>query len=305
MTTISVIIPTYNRRDHLMACLASVRTQRRIPDEVIVVDDGSTDGTRDVLDAVVGITLLHQANGGPGAARNRGAAAATGDYLAFLDSDDLWFPWSLDALAALIERHDKPTLLFARFQDFSGVAASVCEESCEGRAFQTFLDSAAHSHFAGAGMMVIERRAFLASGGFVEDRLNAEDHDLVLRLGVERGFVQTMRPVIVGHRIHAGNEMANLDKTARGVARLIENEKAGIYPGGSGRREARRTIITRHARPAVLDAIRAGSLRTAWRLYRDTLLWNARAGRIAFLLGGPLLLLRAMITMRMRLRAAS
>jgi glycosyltransferase involved in cell wall biosynthesis len=307
MTTFSVIIPTYNRRDHLMACLASVMAQRRRPDEVIVVDDGSTDGTRDALAAAEGITVIYQSNAGPGAARNRGAAAASGDYLVFLDSDDLWFPWSLGALAALVARHGEPALLFARFEDFSGDLEPAPEEPAEGLAFPTFLDSSAHSFFAGAGMMVIDRRVFHGAGGFAEDRLNAEDHDLVLRLGVERGFVQTLRPIILGHRIHAGNEMGDLSKTMLGVARLIERERSGIYPGGEARRDARRAVIARHARPTVLDAIRAGALRGAWRLYGDTLLWNARAGRVAFLLAGPVLMLRAMLSAKTKswVRAAS
>jgi glycosyltransferase involved in cell wall biosynthesis len=300
VTTFSVIIPTYNRCEHLLACLASVAAQRRRPDELIVVDDGSTDGTRDALADIEGIAVVHQANAGPGAARNRGASAAKGDYLVFLDSDDLWFPWSLDALATLVERHGQPTLLFARFEDFSGDLDAPAEEAAEGLAFSTFLDSSAHAFFAGAGMMVIDRQAFHEAGGFVEDGLNAEDHDLVLRLGIEPGFVQTLRPVILGHRIHAGNEMGNFDKTLRGVARLIERERSGTYPGGVARRDARRTVIARHARPMVLDAIRAGELRAAWRLYSDTLLWNARAGRMAFLLAGPVLLLRAMLSAKAR-----
>lgn len=296
MTTFSVIIPTYNRREHLSACLSRVMAQRRRPDEVIVVDDGSTDGTRDWLATTEDVTVIHQANAGPGAARNRGAAAASSDYLVFLDSDDLWFPWSLEALAALVSRHGQPALLFARFEDFTGDIEQPSEELAEGLAFPTFLDSSAHPYFAGAGMMVIDRRAFHGVGGFVEDRLNAEDHDFALRLGVGRGFVQTLRPVIVGHRIHAGNEMGDLGKTMLGVARLIERERSGIYPGGTARRGARRAVIARHARPTVLDAIRAGELRAAWRLYNDTLLWNARAGRVAFLLVGPALMVRAMLS---------
>jgi glycosyltransferase involved in cell wall biosynthesis len=277
-----------------------VSAQRRRPDEVIVVDDGSIDGTREALATATGVSVIHQANAGPGAARNRGAAAAKGDYLVFLDSDDLWFPWSLDALAALVARHDQPVLLFARFEDFAGDIDPPSEESPEGLVFPAFLDASEHSFFAGAGMMVIDRRAFHDAGGFAEDGLNAEDHDLALRLGTARGFVQTMRPVIVGHRIHAGNEMGDLGKTMLGIARLIERERSGIYPGGAARSAARRTVIARHARPTVLDAIRAGSLRAAWRLYRDTLLWNARAGRVAFLFAGPLLLLRAMLSTKAR-----
>ncbi len=293
MTTFSVIIPTHNRREHLLACLASVSAQRRRPDEVIVVDDGSTDGTAEALSALGNVTVIRQVNAGPGAARNRAAAAASGDYLAFLDSDDVWFPWTLEVFAAFVARHEQPALLFARFEEFSGERAEAAEEPAEGLAFPTYFDASAHAYFAGAGMMVIDRRTFLALGGFVEDRLNAEDHDLALRLGSARGFVQTMRPVTVGHRVHAGNETGDVRKTIRGMERLVERERAGLYPGGAASRNARRSLIAHHARPVVLRAIQAGALGAAWRLYRDTLLWNVRAGRAAFLVAGPLLMLRA------------
>lgn len=303
MTTFSVIIPAYNRRAHLMACLDSVMAQRHRPDEVIVVDDGSTDGSCEAIATFGGVTVIRQQNAGPGAARNRGALAARGDYLVFLDSDDLWFPWSLEALAALVVLYDRPALVFARFEDFSGDPGPPREEPAEGVAFPTYLHSAAHAFFAGAGMMVIERRVFHELGGFLEDRLNAEDHDLVLRLGTKQGFVQTLRPVIVGHRIHAGNEMGDLDKTVAGVKRMITNEREGNYPGGAAYRTARRTLIARHVRPVVLQAIRTGSWLTAWGLYSNTFFWNARAGRVAFLLAIPALLLQAFIAAKARTRA--
>lgn len=278
-----------------MSCLASVSAQRRRPDEVIVVDDGSTDGTQAALAGMEGVTLIQQANAGPGAARNIGAAAASSDYLAFLDSDDLWFPWTLEVLSKLVARHALPSLLSARYEDFSGETVAPCEEAAEGLAFPSFLDSAARAVIVGAGMMVISRDAFVASGGFTEDRQNAEDHDLALRLGTAQGFVQTLRPVTMGRRIHDGNETGDLDKTIRGIARLIERERAGAYPGGDTWKDARRMVITRHVRPAVLAAIRVGYVRAAWQLYRDTLSWNARAGRAVFLVASPLLMLHAAI----------
>lgn len=296
MTTFSVIVPTYNRREPLLECLASVSAQRRRPDEVIVVDDGSTDGTVEALAGTEGVTVIRQSNAGPGAARNRGAAAAIGDYLVFLDSDDVWLPWSLEVLATLVERHSRPALLFARFEDFSGEFSAPKEEPAEGLAFPAFLSAAARAFIAGAGMMVIDRHIFLAAGGFAEDRLNAEDHDLALRLGVERGFVQTSRPITIGHRIHAGNQMGNLENTLRGIGRLVERERTGQYPGGAAWQDARRTVITRHVRPVVLQAIQAGNLRAAWQLYRRTLSWNMRAGRAGFILGSPLLMLRAALS---------
>lgn len=304
MTTFSVIIPTCNRREHLLSCLASVSAQRLRPDEVIVVDDGSTDGTQAALAGLEGVTVIHQVNAGPGAARNRGAAAASGDYLAFLDSDDVWFPWSLEMISKEVARHARPALLAACFEDFSGTSIDPSEEAVEAVPFPEFLSAAAHAFIVGAGMMVVDRHVFTAVGGFTEDRLNAEDHDLALRLGTQRGFVQFLRPVMMGRRIHAGNETGNAERTIRGIARLIERERAGAYPGGETWEGARRMVITRHVRPIVLLAIREGNIRAAWQLYCDTLAWNARAGRAGFLIACPLLMLRATLSALVGRRSA-
>ena len=98
MSTISVVIPNYNRAALIGETLDNVLAQSRPPDEVIVVDDGSTDDSAAVVERFgERVTLIRQANRGPGAARNRGLAAARGDLIQFMDSDDLW---SLNKLAA-------------------------------------------------------------------------------------------------------------------------------------------------------------------------------------------------------------
>jgi len=97
MPRFSVIIPTYNRAALLADTLASVFSQRFTDFEVLIVDDGSTDETERVLsDHASRIRVWTQAHRGPGAARNVAAEQARGRYLAFIDSDDVWFPWTLD-----------------------------------------------------------------------------------------------------------------------------------------------------------------------------------------------------------------
>src|SRR3954470_1810603 len=103
--TVSVIIPTYNYARYLPQAIDSALGQTHAPLEVIVVDDGSTDDTPRVLEAYASrIRVIRQANQGAGAARNAGIAAARGEYVAFLDSDDLW-------------RRDKLELQLARFRE--------------------------------------------------------------------------------------------------------------------------------------------------------------------------------------------
>lgn len=89
---VSVIIPTFNRMEMLAETIATVEAQSHPNIEIIVIDDGSTDGTRTRFGHLSHIIYLHQENAGPSAARNRGIRRATGKYLAFLDSDDRWQP---------------------------------------------------------------------------------------------------------------------------------------------------------------------------------------------------------------------
>lgn len=104
--SVSVIIPTYNRIRTLSRALDSVLAQTRKIDEIIVVDDGSTDATVDlVLDSYPQVRLLQQPNLGVSAARNHGIKKANGDWIALLDSDDRWLPTKLEAQFALVEQH--------------------------------------------------------------------------------------------------------------------------------------------------------------------------------------------------------
>lgn len=91
--TLSVVIPAYNRAALLPITLRSLLAQERVADEILVVDDGSTDGTAEVAAAFgTPVRVIRQANQGPGAARNRGLAEARGDFIHFFDSDDLALP---------------------------------------------------------------------------------------------------------------------------------------------------------------------------------------------------------------------
>src|SRR5207247_273540 len=176
----SVIIPTYDRRELLRQTLASLWAQTLTDYEVIVVDDGSTDGTWEELQALGSrVRALRQQNAGPGAARNLGAKHARGDYLAFLDSDDVWFPWTLDFFTELIRRHAVSSVLSAKLMEFTcrSELASVCESPVKAEAFSDYFASHRAGYFVGAGMAVLKREGFVQVGGFTDRRINAEDHD--------------------------------------------------------------------------------------------------------------------------------
>lgn len=109
---ISVVIPLYNKAPHIKATLDSILNQTLLPKEIIVVDDGSTDGSGDIVESFNNplIKLLKQPNLGESAARNAGTVAAKGCFVAFLDADDYWYPNHIDTLVRLINAYPNASL---------------------------------------------------------------------------------------------------------------------------------------------------------------------------------------------------
>jgi glycosyltransferase involved in cell wall biosynthesis len=284
----SVIIPTCNRCAYLKATLESVWRQTFDDYEVIVVDDGSTDETAHYLSQISDrLTALRQSNLGPGVARNKGAEHARGEYLAFLDSDDLWFPWTLKTVAQLIDEHDRPALVAASLTGFKDPTEldAIQHSPTSSAFFSDYLSSSDRDCFVGAGMTFVSREKFLETGGFTAREINLEDHDLILRLGTARGFVQILGPPTLGWRRHTSTLSDQYARSFAGCRYLIESEQRGAYPGGKSRARARRKVITRHTRPWALTFARGGEWRLAWSLYRSTFLWNLGLQRWRFLMG--------------------
>jgi hypothetical protein len=164
----------------------------------------------------------------------------------------------------------------------------ISEASVHADFFEDYFASSQRGYFVGAGMSVLRRDEFMKTGGFTERRINAEDHDLILRMGDARGFVQVTSPVTLGWRRHAGSATTNLPDTIMGSSYLVEQERRGAYPGGAARERERQRILTRHVRPVSLDCLRQGMRREAWELYSATLSWHARLGGWKYLMGFPL-----------------
>ena len=302
----SVAIPTFNRGELLLRTLESVWQQTFRDFEVIVVDDGSTDGTCERLRGQTDrLRLMEQANSGPGAARNAAMRVARGQYVAFLDSDDIWFPWTLATFHELIERHHQPAVLSAALVEFESESElrEVRQTEITEAAFEDYFSSSAEGHYVGAGMSVLRRDVLLETGGFPEDRANAEDHDLIFRLGTAAGFIQVKSPITLGWRRHAVSETRDVASTAAGVLRMVRNERGGRYPGAAARRHQRRAILTSHARPASLGCLRQGVWAAAWRVYLATLGWHIVERRWRFVLGFPPLFLMAALKPAGRTRA--
>jgi glycosyltransferase involved in cell wall biosynthesis len=167
---VSVVIPAYNSAGWIAEALASVAAQTAPADEVLVVDDGSTDGTAELVESL-GARCLRQANAGCAAARNAGVRAATGDLIAFLDADDLWTPEKLEVQAEHMERNPGLLYTIAHFRHFidgsvEGVRADTLEGVHPGRLPST---------------LIARPEAFEVVGGFDEGMLSGSDIDWFAR----------------------------------------------------------------------------------------------------------------------------
>lgn len=228
--TVSVIIPAYNSAAFVEETIASVAAQQRPPDELIVVDDGSTDCTAEVVERALARTsipaqLIRQENGGVAVARNRGALASHGDLVTFLDADDLLLPEHLAAVEKLLDHHPGAVVGFADVREFDEdgeVPRSTRERSLHRRSgIHTAPAALPGATLLGDGLTaafllgnfisnssaVIRRTALSRIGLFDPAFRIGEDRDLYLRLSLLGPFVEL--PQVTGlRRRHANSIMA-------------------------------------------------------------------------------------------------
>lgn len=202
---VSVIIPTYNRGSIIGRTIDNVFEQTYRNIEVIVVDDGSTDGTASVLDRYGNrIRVRTQQNSGPAVARNHGVRAARGDIIAFQDSDDLWKPTKIERQVRLLEKdRSVPCCL-----------CNVLLRVVDGAQLTSFDHSLVHpTHEEGLWINILEvlatrfvlfnqaaairRGAFERIGGFDQSLKYLEDYDLPLRLAMEGPWFGIREPLVL------------------------------------------------------------------------------------------------------------
>jgi glycosyltransferase involved in cell wall biosynthesis len=180
--TISVVIPLYNRRQEVLRALASVLRQSRAADEIVVVDDGSKDGSAEAVEGLgnARVRLVrHPQNRGASAARNTGIAAAQGDWIALLDSDDEWAPRKLELQSAALAGASFP----------AGATGYVIRDYRTGeersfipRADDATLDSLVWGCPFGIGSTLLARRAIFAEVGLLDPELpRLEDWEWLMR----------------------------------------------------------------------------------------------------------------------------
>ncbi len=201
---ISVVIPTYNRADLLLETLESVWAQTRPADEIVVIDDGSTDDTRARLQPFADarrLRYVYQTNAHLSAARNRGTRETVGDALLFLDSDDLLFAEALAALEAALHRVPDACLAYCRTQVI-GPGGEVIEAQTRGAEYEGMVwPHLLNGNFIrSSGSVLVRRDSLEAAGPFDETLRGSEDWDEWLRVSETGKPFALVRRVLFKYR---------------------------------------------------------------------------------------------------------
>lgn len=219
----SIVIPAYNSARYLAAALDSVRAQTRNDCEIVVVDDGSTDGTPEIARGY-GVRLFEQSHGGASAARNRAIREASAPVIAFLDSDDLWHADHLATMLELLERDE------GAIGATSGVELLTSEGRPTGQVWIFGRPGADLLRISRKGCpfltsaTVVRRDALLAEP-FDETLTTANDWDLWLRLLLRGRFALAGR-VTAGYRRHGAALSTNVEARARNRQRIVAKHAA-------------------------------------------------------------------------------
>lgn len=223
---VSIVIPTYNREDLVAAAIDSALAQTHPRCEIIVVDDGSTDRTADVLARYAGrITAVRQTNTGLSGARNTGIRAAKGAFVGFLDSDDLWEPPLVAAALAIFDTHPDVGAVFLaeRDIDLSGrIGAEVHGKRTPGMFF-TPEGMIGRDTGVGCGRPPVARTELLTRLGlFDESFRNFADCEMWIRHSFHFKMAVLAEPYVL-RRVHPGNVSADFAKDAKLWLRILDN----------------------------------------------------------------------------------
>ena len=221
---ISIIIPTYNHARFLPEAVASVRQQQYDPLEIIVVDDGSTDGTAEIVARLPKpIRYFRQSNKGPASARNKGLLAASGDFVAFLDADDLWPPRKLELQIAFLCRRPQlgPVLGKIRRIDTQEICESILGK-----------DEALGGINLGSGLF--RKSVFDKVGLFDETLRYSEDHDWFLRARENGVSMAILSETTLFYRVHGRNMTRAKEAQGFQLARVLKKslDRRRLQNGG-------------------------------------------------------------------------
>jgi glycosyltransferase involved in cell wall biosynthesis len=214
---VSIIVPTYNSARYVSEAVESALKQDYSPIEVIVINDGSNDNTKDVLEPYLGrIIYIYKENGGPASARNVGIKQAQGEYIAFLDSDDTWLPYKLEKQIALFKQDESIGLVHSHCISFKKDISEILqqrEEKNNGSFSAYVFPKLFWRNFIVNSSVVIKKECFQTIDLFDEREsfISVEDYDLWLRISMEYkiGYI---KETLVGYRKHTKGISKEVDR---------------------------------------------------------------------------------------------
>jgi glycosyltransferase involved in cell wall biosynthesis len=281
---VSVVIPTYNSAAYLADAVDSVLNQTFTDFEIIVIDDGSTDDTESVMGRYGDrVRYIRQANGGVAAARNRGIEESRGRYVAFLDSDDTWFPSKLERQLEALRKDPEYRACYGAFTAVRSDLTPL-HESGGNRAGSTLEDLLLRGNIIGSICTVMcERTMFEETGGFDPSLSQCADWDMWVRLAALTEFLYLDVPLVT-YRQHGANMSRNAPLLERDSVRVLE--KGFAMPGiPDSLAEQRRRAFARNYMVLAGTYFQAG-------LYRDFVRCAGRSvamdfRRAGYLIGFP------------------
>lgn len=201
---LSVVIPVYNKRAYIRRALRSIRSQTHAPNEIIIVDDGSTDGSVDSIEQCENtlVSVLRQENIGVSAARNRGTLAAKSPWVAFLDADDEWHPEFLSQCTNAIVAYDDIIAVFTNVRRSDSKRPWLRMECTETTYIDNYFDVAIRNRGRGmtASSVVIRRDILIRVGGFPVGVQRGEDLDTWTRVALAGPVAFIPRVLAIYHR---------------------------------------------------------------------------------------------------------
>lgn len=234
-SSISVVMPLYNGRSYVGEALQSVLDQSVLPGEVIVVDDGSTDASHEVIDSIespIPVKIIRQSNRGQAAARNVGVSVANGEFVAFIDQDDGWRRGHLEALLRAISKDPDIAWAYSDFDEIDTQGRTVTHSFIREQGLvhpkRTLAACLAADLMVIPSASMLRKEALVGVGGFYEELSGYEDDELFVRIfraGWNHVFVD--KP-LTRFRVHGSDSSSSsswrfLDSRMTYLDRLIES----------------------------------------------------------------------------------
>jgi len=223
MPKVSVVIPAYNAMSYLPETLESVFQQKFCDFEVLIVDDGSTDLIQDWLTHNITdsrVKLIAQTNQGLSAARNTGIGHAQGEYIAFLDADDLWHPLKLEKQVDYLDQHPEVGLIYnwvAIINELSHPTGRVMKGNIQGNVLEEILQR----NIIDCPSVLVRRQCFEKVGLFDRTLRSVEDWEMWIRIAARYPFAVTQEPLVY-YRQHSNNMSKNWRVMEQAFLQVIE-----------------------------------------------------------------------------------